>query len=151
MEVSTTNGVSSCMLERGYEILMMSGAKYGPLPDLSFSGISTFAHLEHHKCLDTQKPFDVGILGVPFDVSQLGKRELQANCHRLLSLSVLERDSDPLLSALDPVVMPQAEVTPFPGVSTLSFRATTSLVRRYRLTSADNISGGLRRCSSVTL
>lgn len=42
--------------------------KYGPAIDLSFSGIVTFAHLPHHVCLTDDKPFDVAILGAPFDV-----------------------------------------------------------------------------------
>lgn len=34
--------------------------KFGPLPDLSFSGITTFARLPHHKCLeDRSKDFDI--------------------------------------------------------------------------------------------
>ncbi|KAF7882055.1 uncharacterized protein EAF01_011835 [Botrytis porri] len=36
----------------------------------SFSGISTFAHLEYKKCLTTpEELFDIGILGVPFDTA----------------------------------------------------------------------------------
>ncbi|RDW59583.1 arginase [Coleophoma cylindrospora] len=35
-----------------------------------FSGINTFAHLKHTKCLTTTEvPFDVAILGVPFDTA----------------------------------------------------------------------------------
>ncbi|KAK4700419.1 hypothetical protein P7C70_g5832, partial [Phenoliferia sp. Uapishka_3] len=41
--------------------------KYGPSIDLSFSGIVTFAHLPHHVCLTDPKPFDVAVLGAPFD------------------------------------------------------------------------------------
>ncbi|OCF40443.1 agmatinase [Kwoniella heveanensis CBS 569] len=42
--------------------------KYANTPDLSFSGVTSFAHLPHQKCLD--KPdaaFDIALLGVPFD------------------------------------------------------------------------------------
>ncbi|RDL32682.1 uncharacterized protein BP5553_09138 [Venustampulla echinocandica] len=36
----------------------------------SFSGVSTFAHLEHVRCLTKpDTPFDIGILGVPFDTA----------------------------------------------------------------------------------
>lgn len=36
--------------------------------DWPFSGIQTFAHLPHHKCLiDMEKKFDIGVIGVPFD------------------------------------------------------------------------------------
>jgi len=38
--------------------------------DWSFSGISTFAHLSHVKCLtqpDTH--YDIGVIGVPFDTA----------------------------------------------------------------------------------
>ncbi|WRT66092.1 uncharacterized protein IL334_003045 [Kwoniella shivajii] len=41
---------------------------YAGTPDLSFSGVTSFAHLPHVKCLD--KPdtaFDIALLGVPFD------------------------------------------------------------------------------------
>ena|ERR1700728_2423635 len=35
-----------------------------------FSGISTFAHLPHVKCLTAQDvEFDIGIIGVPFDTA----------------------------------------------------------------------------------
>jgi hypothetical protein len=35
-----------------------------------FSGISTFAHLPHVRCLTAQDvEFDIGIIGVPFDTA----------------------------------------------------------------------------------
>lgn len=35
-----------------------------------FSGVNSFAHLEHVKCLtSTERQFDIGILGVPFDTA----------------------------------------------------------------------------------
>ncbi|KEF52186.1 agmatinase [Exophiala aquamarina CBS 119918] len=38
--------------------------------DWGFTGISTFAHLKHVKCLTTPyEPFDIGILGAPFDTA----------------------------------------------------------------------------------
>ncbi|KAI5924550.1 arginase family-domain-containing protein [Camillea tinctor] len=38
--------------------------------DWSYSGISTFAHLEHVKCLtEPDVPFDIGIVGAPFDTA----------------------------------------------------------------------------------
>ncbi|CDO96609.1 unnamed protein product [Kluyveromyces dobzhanskii CBS 2104] len=38
--------------------------------DWPFSGIQTFAHLPHHKCLlDMEKKFDIGVIGVPFDTA----------------------------------------------------------------------------------
>ncbi|KAH8646227.1 arginase family-domain-containing protein [Xylariales sp. PMI_506] len=38
--------------------------------DWSFTGISTFAHLEHTKCLtNPDELFDIGIIGVPFDTA----------------------------------------------------------------------------------
>lgn len=38
--------------------------------DLSFSGITTFAHLEHRKCLvDDGATADIVVLGIPFDTS----------------------------------------------------------------------------------
>ena len=42
--------------------------EFGPTPDLSFSGVNTFAHLPHAKCLiEPEKPFDIALLGIPFD------------------------------------------------------------------------------------
>ena len=42
--------------------------EFGHTPDLSFSGVNTFAHLPHAKCLDEpEKSFDVAVLGIPFD------------------------------------------------------------------------------------
>ena len=39
-------------------------------PQWSFSGISTFAHLEHIKCLSARDvPFDIGVIGAPFDTA----------------------------------------------------------------------------------
>ncbi|KAK4056928.1 hypothetical protein OIO90_002178 [Microbotryomycetes sp. JL221] len=44
--------------------------KYGNLPDLSFSGINTFARLPHQKCLeDATVNFDIAVIGAPFDTS----------------------------------------------------------------------------------
>ncbi|KAJ3552997.1 hypothetical protein NPX13_g10985 [Xylaria arbuscula] len=43
-------------------------AKWGT--DWGFSGISTFAHLRHVKCLTTPNElFDIAILGAPFDTA----------------------------------------------------------------------------------
>ncbi|GAA5842205.1 hypothetical protein JCM9279_002818 [Rhodotorula babjevae] len=45
-------------------------AKYGSAMDLSFSGVVTFAHLPHSRCLDpASSPFDIAVLGMPFDTS----------------------------------------------------------------------------------
>ena len=42
--------------------------EFGPTPDLSFSGVNTFAHLPTAKCLmEPDKAFDIAVLGVPFD------------------------------------------------------------------------------------
>jgi agmatinase len=42
--------------------------EFGPTPDLSFSGVNTFAHLPHAKCLiEPEKAFDIALLGIPFD------------------------------------------------------------------------------------
>ncbi|KAL3421017.1 Guanidinobutyrase [Phlyctema vagabunda] len=51
-----------------------------------FSGISTFGHLEHFKCLtEPDKKFDIGIIGAPFDTassfrsgSRFGPRSIRA-------------------------------------------------------------------------
>ncbi|KAJ1309034.1 hypothetical protein OPQ81_004715 [Rhizoctonia solani] len=44
--------------------------KYGPQQDMPFSGPLSFAHLPYSKCLEatnSSQPFDIAILGVPFD------------------------------------------------------------------------------------
>ncbi|KAH7343408.1 arginase family-domain-containing protein [Rhizoctonia solani] len=44
--------------------------KYGPQEDMPFSGPLSFAHLPYSKCLEatnSSQPFDIAILGVPFD------------------------------------------------------------------------------------
>ncbi|THU77230.1 Arginase/deacetylase [Dendrothele bispora CBS 962.96] len=43
-------------------------SKYGPQHDLGFSGPLSFSHLEYRRCLeDASMPFDIGIIGFPFD------------------------------------------------------------------------------------
>jgi hypothetical protein len=40
-----------------------------------FAGINTFAHLKHVKCLtEPTEPFDIAIVGVPFDTAELPPR-----------------------------------------------------------------------------
>lgn len=42
--------------------------EYANTPDLSFSGVASFAHLPHKRCLDVKDAaFDIALLGVPFD------------------------------------------------------------------------------------
>ncbi|CAE6363124.1 unnamed protein product [Rhizoctonia solani] len=44
--------------------------KYGPQEDMPFSGPLSFAHLPYSKCLEatnSSQPFDIAVLGVPFD------------------------------------------------------------------------------------
>ncbi|KAH8177028.1 arginase family protein [Sarocladium implicatum] len=61
--------------------------------DWSFSGISTFAHLPHHKCLvDPDVEFDIGIIGAPFDTAvsyrpgaRFGPRAIRASSARQIS------------------------------------------------------------------
>ena len=44
--------------------------EFGGTPDLSFSGITTFAHLPHERCLERPEAmFDVALLGIPFDTA----------------------------------------------------------------------------------
>lgn len=58
--------------------------------DWSFSGIETFAHLEHFRgLLESDKPVDIGIVGVPFDTAvsyrtgaRLGPRAIRHNSQR---------------------------------------------------------------------
>ena len=45
-------------------------AAYAGTPDLSFSGLTTFAHLPGAKCLDDPSAaFDIALLGIPFDTA----------------------------------------------------------------------------------
>ncbi|ODV90205.1 hypothetical protein CANCADRAFT_26720 [Tortispora caseinolytica NRRL Y-17796] len=58
--------------------------------DLTFSGISSFAHLDHVKCLThTEEPFDIAVVGVPFDTvvsyrpgARFGPRAIRAASSR---------------------------------------------------------------------
>ena len=55
----------------------------------AFSGVSTFAHLKHVKCLvDSEVAFDIGILGAPFDtaVSYRPGQSLSSFCTLISSL-----------------------------------------------------------------
>lgn len=62
--------------------------------DWPFSGINTYAHLPHKKCLlDTDIDFDVGIIGVPFDSTvsyrpgaRFGPQGIRAASQRQFSL-----------------------------------------------------------------
>lgn len=59
-----------------------------------FQGISTFAHLDHHKCLiDPETAYDVALIGVPFDTAtsyrpgaRFGPRAIRAASQRQTSL-----------------------------------------------------------------
>lgn len=43
-------------------------SKYGKTGDLSFTGVTSFAHLPHVRCLDEPaQELDVAIIGMPFD------------------------------------------------------------------------------------
>jgi hypothetical protein len=44
--------------------------KFGKLPDLAFTGLPSFAHLPHLRCLDhPDVPLDIAVLGIPFDTA----------------------------------------------------------------------------------
>ncbi|KEY64655.1 hypothetical protein S7711_02855 [Stachybotrys chartarum IBT 7711] len=61
--------------------------------DWSFSGISTFAHMPHFKCLtEPEGTFDIGIIGAPFDTAvsyrpgaRFGPRAIRASSARQIS------------------------------------------------------------------
>ena len=61
-------------------------------PQWGFSGVSTFAHLKHVKCLSERDiPFDIGVIGVPFDTAvsyrpgaRFGPRAIRAASARQL-------------------------------------------------------------------
>jgi agmatinase len=43
--------------------------KYGPQIDQPFSGPLSFGHLPYTRCLEHEEPFDIAILGMPFDTA----------------------------------------------------------------------------------
>ena len=45
-------------------------AAYAEIPDLNYSGLTTFAHLPGARCLiDPSASFDIAMLGIPFDTA----------------------------------------------------------------------------------
>jgi agmatinase len=41
---------------------------YGKTTDLAFTGVNSFAHLPHERCLDDPAiSYDIALLGIPFD------------------------------------------------------------------------------------
>lgn len=45
-----------------------------------FSGIPTFAHLHHVQCLiEQEEPFDLAVVGVPFDTSVTSRPGIREN------------------------------------------------------------------------
>lgn len=45
-------------------------SKYGPQSDLGYSGPLSFSHFDYRRCLeDASVPFDIGIIGFPFDTT----------------------------------------------------------------------------------
>lgn len=43
-------------------------SQFGHTADLSFSGVNSYAHLPHKKCLDDPSiAYDIALLGIPFD------------------------------------------------------------------------------------
>lgn len=55
--------------------------------DWSFSGISTFAHLKHVRCLsDRETSFDIGIIGAPFDTAVSYRPGMTTLFHRFVAI-----------------------------------------------------------------
>lgn len=71
MKISTTSAAAASLFLAGIASAARSDPwteQFGGTPDLSFSGITTFAHLPHERCLDNiEGAVDVAILGVPYD------------------------------------------------------------------------------------
>lgn len=45
-------------------------SKYGPQSDMGYSGPLSFSHFPYARCLeDASQPFDIGIIGFPFDTT----------------------------------------------------------------------------------
>lgn len=67
-----------------------------------FQGISTFAHLDHHKCLvDSEVKYDIALIGVPFDTAtsyrpgaRFGPRAIRAASQRQTSLRGYNQRAD---------------------------------------------------------
>ncbi|KAM0796048.1 arginase family-domain-containing protein [Usnea florida] len=88
-----------------------------------FSGISTFAHLKHVKCLSERKnPFDIGIIGAPFDTAvsyrpgaRFGPRAIRAASARQTSFRGFNprRGLNPYTSPYTIIDCGDIPVTPF--------------------------------------
>jgi agmatinase len=88
-----------------------------------FSGISTFAHLPHHKCLThPSTPYDIAILGVPFDTAvsyrpgaRFGPRAIRAASARQTSFRGFNHRAghNPYMSWAKIVDCGDVPVTPF--------------------------------------
>ena len=71
-------------------LVLAEGKSKWDLPDFYYSGISTFAHLPHERCLiHPDLPFDVAVLGVPLDTAvsyrpgaRFGPRAIRAGSAR---------------------------------------------------------------------
>lgn len=89
----------------------------------AFSGISTFAHLKHVKCLSNRAiPFDIGVIGAPFDTAvtyrpgaRFGPRAIrQASARQIPSRSFNHRRGlNPYLSPLTILDCGDIPVAPF--------------------------------------
>lgn len=88
-----------------------------------FSGISTFAHLEHVRCLtNPDSPYDIGVLGVPFDTAvsyrpgaRFGPRAIRAASSRQLGFRGFNARAsiDPYRSWANIIDCGDIPVTPF--------------------------------------
>ncbi|ORY35762.1 putative arginase [Naematelia encephala] len=99
------------------------GNEFGKVEDMSFSGIVTFAHLPHIKCLDDiDAPFDIALLGIPFDAAVSYRPGARFGPSALRSGSRRQRPDrgyssrlkiDPYNSALSILDCGDVPVTPF--------------------------------------
>ncbi|WVQ80704.1 agmatinase [Cryptococcus sp. DSM 104549] len=97
--------------------------EYANTPDLSFSGVATFAHLPHQKCLDApDTAFDIALLGVPFDSAVSFRPGARFGPYALRSGSRRQRpdrgytsrlDVNPYASGLQILDCGDVPVTPF--------------------------------------
>ncbi|KAK0382764.1 hypothetical protein NLU13_9860 [Sarocladium strictum] len=89
--LETVHGHANHKRDASPEDIRVLNEKWGT--DWPFSGISTFAHLPHFKCLvEPDKSFDIGIIGAPFDTAvsyrtgaRFGPRAIRSSAARQTS------------------------------------------------------------------
>ncbi|ORY25446.1 putative arginase [Naematelia encephala] len=131
--------------------------EFGNLPDLAFSGFTTFAHLPGRKCLDhPDSALDIAVLGVPFDSAVSFRPGARFGPYGLRSGSRRQRHErawgqplqiNPYDSGLDVIDCGDIPVTPFdPATAIRQINAAyRSMLARPVLNSAKMDDLGMQR------